>query len=154
MGETVVRYLEDFAVGERIALGPLTVTEQSIIAFAEQFDPQPFHTDPDHPRTRALGGLLASGWHTAALFMAMAVEGYMKDAAILTSPGVDKIRWLAPVRPGDCLRGEAKVTGVRVSQSKPDRGVLSTSVRLWQQQDIDVLSLETTAFVLTGLGRE
>ena len=142
-----MRYLEDFSVGECIPLSPRQVSEEDIVAFAQQFDPQPFHTHPTHPRTQALGGLLASGWHTSALFMAMAVEAYMADAAIMTSPGVDKLRWLAPLRPGDTVQGEVIITGVRASRSKPDRGILTTSVRLWQQTGVDVLSLETTAFV-------
>ncbi len=144
-----MRYLEDFFVGQRIALGPRQVSERDIVDFAQQFDPQPFHTDATHPRTRALGGLLASGWHSAALFMAMAVEAYMADAAILTSPGVDRLRWLAPVRPGDILRGEVTITGVRASHSKPDRGIVTTSAKLWQQAEVTVLTLETTAFVVS-----
>ena len=145
-----MRYLEDFSEGDRFVLGPRPVSEADIVGFAQQFDPQPFHTEATHPRTQAMGGLLASGWHSAALFMAMAVDAYMADAAIVTSPGIDKLRWLAPVRPGDTLRGEVIITGVRRSQSKPDRGILTTSARLWQQAGIDVLSLETTAFVASN----
>ncbi len=142
-----MRYLEDFSVGERIALASRQVSEVDIVNFGQQFDPQPFHTEAMHPRTQALGGLLASGWHTAALFMTMAVEAYMAEAAIMTSPGVDRLRWLAPVRPGDTVQGEVIITGVRESRSRPDRGIMTTSVRLWQQAGVDVLSLETTAFV-------
>ena len=142
-----MRYLEDFSEGDRFVLGPRPVSEADIVGLAQQYDPQPFHTEATHPRTQAMGGLLASGWHSAALFMAMAVDAYMADAAIMTSPGVDKLRWLAPLRPGDTLHGEVIITGVRRSQSKPDRGILTTSARLWQQAGIDVLSLDTTAFV-------
>ena len=143
-----MRYLEDFATGQRIVLAPITVQEPEIIEFAERFDPQVFHVDPGHPTTLSLGGLMASGWHTAALFMRMIVDAYLTDTAVLTSPGVDELRWLHPVRAGDTLRGEVIVEQVRISESKPDRGLLSTRVVLHNQSDEPVFSVKTLAFVL------
>ena len=142
-----MRYLEDFTAGQVIPFGAVVVTEAEIVDFAGQFDPQVFHLDPDAPLTREMGGLLASGWHTTALFMRLAVEAYLADSAILMSPGVDEVRWLQPVRSGDVISGEALVHEVRASQSRADRGILTTKVRLWNQRQTDVLTLTAHAFV-------
>ncbi len=144
----MTRYLEDFEVGQHIPLATYHVPEAEIIEFARQFDPQTFHVDPDHATTQALGGLMASGWHTAAIFMRMIVDAYLADSAVLTSPGVDELRWLSPVRPDDILSGDVTVEEVRVSQSKPDRGLLMTRVRLHNQNGEPVFSVKATAFVL------
>ena len=140
-------YFEDFSANQRIAFGHYTVTQTEIIEFAERFDPQLFHIDEGHPLTAELGGLMASGWHTTAIFMRLAVDAYLGNSAVLTSPGVDELRWLAPVRVGDVISGEATVEQARLSVSKPDRGILTTSVRLWNQQAVDVLKMTTHAFV-------
>ncbi len=142
-----MRYLEDFKVGQRFILGEYTFTEHEIVKFASQFDPQPFHLFADHPKTIELGGLMASGWHTTAIFMRLAVASYMEDSAILTSPGVNNVQWIRPVRPKDTVSGEVNVTGIRLSKSKPDRGVLTSEARLWNQKKDDVLSLETKVFL-------
>jgi acyl dehydratase len=122
-------YFEDFEVGKVIEIGSRTVTEEEIIAFASQFDPQPFHVDPAAAKQSIYGGIIASGWHTCSLMMRMMVDGFLKDAASLGSPGVDEIRWLKPVRAGDTLTVVTTATEVRPSTSKPDRGVVHT---LWQ----------------------
>ena len=88
-----MKYLEDFHPGQRIAFGSHVVTKEAIVGFAEAFDPQVFHTDDTHPVTQELGGLMASGWHTAAIFMRLAVEAYLEQSAVLTSPGVDELKW-------------------------------------------------------------
>ena len=88
-----MKYLEDFHPGQRIAFGSHIVTKDAIVGFAEAFDPQVFHTDDAHRVTQELGGLMASGWHTAAIFMRLAVEAYLEQSAVLTSPGVDELRW-------------------------------------------------------------
>jgi len=147
-----VKLLEDFFVGQQFVLALYTVDEQAIIDFATAFDPQPFHTLSDHPRTQALGGLMASGWHTTAIFMRLAVDAYMSDAAIFTSPGVDNVRWLAPVRAGDTVEGCVTITSARASASKPDRGIVQADARLWNQDAVAVLSLSTTAFIATREG--
>ena len=140
-------YFEDFSVNQRFTLGRYTVTRDEIVAFATQYDPQVFHTEENHPLSIELGGIMASGWHTTAIFMRLAVDAYLGNAAVLTSPGVDELRWLAPVRGGDVISGEAIVEQARLSASKPDRGILTTSVRLWNQQKVDVLKMTTHAFV-------
>ena len=147
-----MKALEDFSVGQRFDLGPYLVGAQEIIDFAVQFYPQLFHTEQSHERTPAVGGLMASGWHTTAIFMRMAVDAYMGATATLTSPGVDQVRWLAPVRPDDVLSGVTEVTVARPSASKPDRGIVKADVRIWNQNAVDVLTLSTTTFVMTRSG--
>ena len=115
-------YFEDFAAGQELPLEPHTVTRAEIIAFAAEFDPQPFHLDERAAAETLLGGLAASGWHTCALFMRMMYRGWLSDAASMGSPGVDSLKWLRPVRPGDTLSGRSVVIEVRASKSKPDRG--------------------------------
>ena len=142
-----MNYFEDFYINQRIPFDRYTVTEAEIVEFAKRYDPQVFHVDGSHPLTAVLGGIMASGWHTSAIFMRLAVDAYLGKAAVLTSPGVDELRWLAPVRAGDVVTGEAVIERARLSASKPDRGILTTSVRLWNQQEVDVLKMTTHAFV-------
>jgi acyl dehydratase len=142
-----MNYFEDFCVNQRFTLGRYTVTRDEIVGFATQYDPQAFHINEIHPQSIELGGIIASGWHTAAIFMRLAVDAYLGNAAVLTSPGVDELRWLAPVRAGDVISGQAIVEQARLSASKPDRGILTTGVRLWNQWDVDVLRMTTHAFV-------
>src|SRR6266576_5549410 len=110
-----MRYWEDFQVGEVAELGPVTVTEEEIVEFGRRFDPQPFHVDPEAAKESPFGGLIASGWQTTALFMGMFVRAVLLDSASLGSPGVEEIRWTAPVRPGDTLTGRSTVTEVQPS---------------------------------------
>ena len=142
-----MNYFEDFSINQRIPFDRYTVTEAEIVEFAKRYDPQVFHVDGSHSLTAELGGIMASGWHTTAIFMRLAVDAYLGNAAVLTSPGVDELRWLAPVRVGDVIIGEATVEQARLSVSKPDRGILTTSVRLWNQEKVDVLKMTTHAFV-------
>jgi len=123
----VVRHWEDFSVGEKTELGTVTVTAEEIIAFAERFDPQPFHVDAEAAVDGPFGGLVASGWHTTALFMGLFVRGSLLDSASMGSPGVEEIRWTAPVRPGDTLTGRVTVTDSRPSSKRPDRGTIFTT---------------------------
>ena len=142
-----MQYFEDFQVGQRIKFDRYAVMRSEIVEFAKRYDPQVFHVDDSHSLTAELGGIMASGWHTTAIFMRLAVDAYLGNAAVLTSPGVDELRWLAPVRAGDMISGEAIVEEARLSVSKPDRGILTTGVRLWNQQEVDVLRLRTHAFI-------
>ena len=142
-----MNYFEDFYINQRIPFDRYTVTEAEIVEFAKRYDPQVFHVDGSHSLTAELGGIMASGWHTTAIFMRLAVDAYLGNAAVLTSPGVDELRWLAPIRVGDVISGEATVEQARLSVSKPDRGILTTSVRLWNQEKVDVLKMTTHAFV-------
>ena len=142
-----MQYFEDFRVGQRIKFDRYAVMRSEIVEFAKRYDPQVFHVDDSHSLTAELGGIMASGWHTTAIFMRLAVDAYLGNAAVLTSPGVDELRWLAPVRAGDMISGEAIVEEARLSVSKPDRGILTSGVRLWNQQEVDVLRMRTHAFV-------
>jgi acyl dehydratase len=140
------RYFEDFAVGETLELGSAQVTAAEIIAFGEQFDPQPFHVDPVRAEASAFGGLVASGWHTAGLYMRLFAEGVLNRAPSFGSPGVEQLRWLRPVRPGDTLQARFTVLEVRASRSRPDRGIVRSRGELINQDGEVALSLEATNF--------
>jgi acyl dehydratase len=116
-------YFEDLAVGQTFGTGTVTVESGAVKAFAAEFDPQPFHLDEDAARASFFGGLVASGWHTAALTMRLLVEGELKIVGGLIGLGVEELRWPRPVRPGDVLRVESEVLGLRPSNSQPDRGI-------------------------------
>jgi acyl dehydratase len=117
-------YFEDFFAGQEIDLGTRTVSEDEIIAFASQFDPQPFHIDREAAAQSIYGGVIASGWHTCSMMMRMVVDGLMAKSSSMGSPGLDGVRWLAPVRAGDTLNVRYQTTQVKASNSKPDRGVV------------------------------
>jgi acyl dehydratase len=121
-----VKYLEDFPVGVRRRLGSKLVDEDEVIRFATEFDPQPFHIDKEAAAQSFYGGVIASGWHTCSMTMRIMVDNYLIDAASLGSPGIDELRWLRPVRPGDTLTVYSTVEEMVPSKSKPDRGVLTT----------------------------
>src|SRR5947209_7301940 len=104
-----LRYFEDFAAGLTVDLGNVAFTTEGIIDFARQYDPQPMHTDPEAARASTYGGLIASGWHTAASFMRLLVDEVIGQSESIGSPGVDNLRWLKPVRPGDTLHGRFTV---------------------------------------------
>ncbi len=141
------RYFEDFSVGEVIELGSRTLSQESIMAFAREFDPQPFHTDPEAARHTAFGGLIASGWHTASLYMRLLVDGMVKHVAnSMGSPGVDKIEWLKPVRPGDTLRGRLTILDAIPSKSRPDRGTLKTLGEMINQHGEVVMTIRGVGF--------
>ena len=118
------KYLEDLKVGDRFGSGTIEVTEESIIAFARAFDPQPFHLDEKAAAESIFKGLAASGWHTGAMSMKLFVTGELKLAGGSVGLGVDELRWPQAVRPGDVLRLETEILDVRASRSKPDRGII------------------------------
>ena len=126
-------YFEDFFAGQEIVLGARQVTEDEIVNFATQFDPQPFHVDHDAAAASVFGGVIASGWHTCSMMMRMVVDGLMAAASSMGSPGVDKVRWLLPVRGGDTLTVSYLTTAVKASTSKPDRGVVWSTWRAVNQ---------------------
>lgn len=105
-------------------MGMRTVTEEEIIAFGKQFDPQPFHIDPEAAKASMFGGLVASGWHTCSMMMRMVVDGLMSESSSMGSPGVDSVRWIAPVRAGDTLSVSYVTTKVRASRSRPGLGMV------------------------------
>jgi acyl dehydratase len=125
-------YFEDFEPGRVIPVGNRTLGEDEMIAFAQHFDPQPFHVDKEAAAKSHFGGLIASGWHTCSIMMRMMVDGFLSEAASMGSPGVDEIRWLKPVRAGDTLTVTATIMDVRASTSKPDRGVVHT---MWEAKN-------------------
>jgi acyl dehydratase len=140
------RYFEDFHAGEIMEVGSVTLTEEAIIAFARQYDPQPFHTDPEAAKSSMYGGLIASGWHTVSLFMNLIVTRLLLDSSSLGSPGVDELRWPMPVRPGDTLTGRMHSLETRVSNSRPTMGILRWRGEMHNQKGELVLSLLGTNF--------
>ena len=135
------RYFEDYLPGAVYEYGYLTVTEAEILEFARRFDPQPIHIDPGFAATGPFGGLIASGWHTAGMLMRLFADHYLSRVASLASPGIDELRWPAPVRPGDQLRLRTTIVEARLSRSKPDRGLVRTQGELLNSDDRTVLSL-------------
>jgi acyl dehydratase len=142
------RYLEDYVPGAVYEYGSVTVSEAEILDFARAFDPQPIHSDLEFAARGPFGGLIASGWHTAGIMMRMLVDHYLSRVASLASPGLDELRWPAPVRPGDSLRLRATVVEARRSRSKPDRGLVRTQSELINQNDEIVLRV--TAMNIIG----
>lgn len=136
-------YFEDFHPGQVIDLGTRTFTEGEIVDFARQFDPQPFHVDRDAASSSHFGGIVASGWHTCSVLMRQIVDGLLLRTVSHGSPGVDEIRWLAPVRPGDTLRMSMRVLEAVPSKSKPDRGVLKCEYQGVNQHDEVVVTMKT-----------
>ena len=143
-----LRYFEDYALGTTYDCGSVSIDQASIIAFAKEFDPQPFHVDPVAAAAGPFGGLIASGWHTAVLVMRLLVEQYLSEEASLGSAGLDELRWPHPVRPGDTLRARATVTESRRSLSKPDRGIIKTLVEAVNQDGRTVMRAIAINFLL------
>lgn len=140
------RFFEDYHAGSIYEYGYVSVTDEDIIAFARDFDPQPFHVDPEYARTGPFGGLAASGFHTNALFMRLFADHFLSRVASLGSPGIDELRWTAPVRPGDQLRLRTTILESRTSASKPDRGLVRTRGEMLVGDDV-VMSLTITNFL-------
>ena len=142
----MTRYFEDFAVGETIELGSVTVTQDEIIAFARQYDPQPFHVDPEAAKSSFFGGLVASGWHTGSLFMRLFADAFLSDTVSLGSPGAEELRWTVPVRPGDTLRATYTVLEARTSASRPGVGIVRGRSEARNQHDEVVMTFTGTGF--------
>jgi acyl dehydratase len=137
------RYFEDFPPGEAMTLGSHALTEAEIIAFAKEYDPQVFHVDPEAARRSSFGGLVASGWHSCGIFMRLVVDGLLRESSALASPGVDEIRWLKPVRPGDVLTARLTVLEATPSRSKPDRGLVKHACQLSNERGEVVMTMRT-----------
>jgi acyl dehydratase len=142
-----LRYFEDYLPGASYDCGSFHISEAQIISFATQFDPQPFHVDPEAAASGPFGGLIASGWHTAALVMRQLVDHYLSVEASLGSPGLDEMRWPHPVRPGDTVRVRATSVEARRSLSKPDRGILKTMIEAANQDGRTVMRATATNFL-------
>lgn len=137
------RHFEDYLPGAVHLVGPIAVDEAEIVDFGRKFDPQPFHADPQRAAGGPFGGVIASGWHTASLMMRLLVDHFLPGQAGLASPGVDELRWLAPVRPGDRLSVRITVTEARRSRSKPDRGMVQTFNEVSNQRGEPVMTVKT-----------
>lgn len=140
------RYFEDFQVGEVIDLGSTSASTEEIIAFAKQFDPQPFHIDPEQAKHSAFGTLVASGWHSSALFMRLLVDNLLNNTISLGSPGVDEVRWRKPVHPDEKLQGRLTVLESTASKSRPTMGIIRSLCELVNQEGEVVMSLKGLHF--------
>lgn len=142
------RYFEDYVLGSVYEFGSVVLDEKEIIEFAKRYDPQIFHTDPVAARSTRFGGLIASGWHTAALSMRLFVDHFISHVAGMGSPGVDEIRWLKPVRPGDELSIRVTVLEAKRSTSKPDRGMVRAFTEVLNQNGEVVMSQSALIIIL------
>lgn len=147
--ERVIRYFEDYVPGLTVNCGSFSVDEQQIVAFGEQYDPQPFHVDRDAAEKGPFGGIIASGWQTTSLMMRLVVEHFISPESSLGAAGIDEIRWPRPVRPGDTLRVTATVVEARRSQSKPDRGIIRSRMELVNQDGVTAMTMTAINFVRT-----
>ncbi|HEX9857615.1 MAG TPA: MaoC family dehydratase [Paracoccaceae bacterium] len=140
-------YLDDFKPGRTFTTGTLTVTQDDIIAFAAQFDPQPFHLDAEAAQATFFQGLAASGWHTASLTMRLLIGSEMSPAGGIISGGFDELTWLRPVRPGDTLRADSEILEVRPSRSRPTQGLVKARVVTLNQNEDPVQRFVTNLVV-------
>ena len=141
------RYFEDYPPGAVFEGGAITVSESDIVEFARRYDPQTMHTDPAAAMHGFFGGLIASGWHTTALMMRLFAAHFLSQASSLASPGIDELRWLRPVRPGDVLSLRVTVTEARRSRSKPEQGVVRSFVEVLNQNGEAVMSLKPISLI-------
>ena len=137
----MIRYWEDFTKGETMELGSYEITRDEILEFARRYDPQPFHVDEEAAAAGPFGGLAASGWHTAAVFMRLFVDGILNSTASMGSPGIEELRWTAPVRPGDVLTGRVRVLDSYPSERRPDRGTVVTHCEAVNQDGMVVMTM-------------
>ncbi len=141
------RYLDDFTPGERFVTGGVTLTESEIIDFALKYDPQSFHLDTRAAEQSLFEGLIASGYQTLALCFRLFIQSGMLEACSMGSPGIDELRWYAPVRPNDTLHTEVEVVEVKPSRSKPDMGILRLQYKSINHRGEQVLSYIVNHFV-------
>lgn len=134
-------YFEDVEEGEVRELGSFTLSREEIVEFAERYDPQPIHTDPEFAEAGPYGGLIASGWHTASSCMRLIVEGILADAASMGAIGVDELRWLGPVRPGDTIDVRNEIIETNPSESRDDRGYVRNRTTGTNQDGDDVITM-------------
>jgi acyl dehydratase len=143
-----LRTFEDFSVGEVVDLGTAPpITEEAIVDFARQWDPQPFHVDPVRAKESMFGGLVASGWHTAAVAMRLLVDNLLAHTSAGGSPGLDRVRFLRPVRPGDVLSGTFTVVDLSVSERRPSMGTVHSLLEMRNQHGEVVLAIESRTFL-------
>lgn len=141
-------WFEDFPAGSVREFGSVTLSREDILAFARQYDPQPFHVDEEAARHTHFGGLVASGWQTSALTTKMACDAFLLDTAAIGSPGIENIRFLKPVRPGDTLRVRLTTTEARPMRSKRHVGLVKQAFTLLNQHGVEVLTMEAYTMML------
>ncbi|GMV00473.1 MAG: MaoC family dehydratase [Burkholderiaceae bacterium] len=141
------RWFEDYLPGTVHELGTVTVHEAEVLEFARRFDPQPIHTDPGFAARGPFGGIIASGWHTCSLMMQRYAVDYLSPASSLASPGMDELRWLQPVRPGDALTVRVTIESARASDSKPDRGVVRSLIEVLNQRGEPVMTMHAVNMI-------
>jgi acyl dehydratase len=141
-----MRYFEDIRPGDVVEFGSYEVTRDEILDFARRYDPQSFHVDDRAARESPFGGLIASGWHTAAIFMRLYVDAVLSGSASMGSPGVEELRWLHPVRPGDVLSGRTRVVAASPSDKRPDRGTVISETEIVNQDGEVVMTMRARGF--------
>lgn len=148
-----MQYFEDIAVGAKASFGAYRVTREEVIDFAGKYDPQPFHLSDEAAAQTHFGRLSASGWHTCAMVMSMIVENLKQHRqAGLGSPGIDELRWLKPVFPGDTLRCETEVIEKRQSASRPEMGIFKSRMTVFNQEDAPVMTMISNGLIRTRSG--
>ena len=140
------QYFEDFVEGDALELGCFSLTAEEIVEFATKYDPQPMHTDLEAARASIYGGLIASGWHTVARYMRLVVDNVLSGSSSVGSPGIDHLRWLKPVRPGDELRARFQIMETRPSNSRPDWGIVRSRGELLNQDGDVVMTVDAVNF--------
>jgi len=146
------RYFEDYIAGSVHEYGSIAVEQEEIISFAERFDPQVFHTDPERAKNTIFEGLIASGWHTCGLMMRLFADHFLPKVASLGSPGIDELRWNKPVRPGDELTIRVTVLETKRSHSKPDRGIVHSLIEVMNQDRDVVMGMKAVNLFLCRQG--
>lgn len=141
------RYFEDYRPGSVWTAGALAVTADDILDFARRYDPQPMHTDLEAAARGRFGGLIASGWHTGAIMMRLFADNFLSPASSLASPGLDELRWLQPVRPGDVLSLRLTILETRRSRKTPEQGVVRSLVEVLNQRGEAVMSLKPVSLI-------
>ena len=145
-------HFEDFPVGETATFGDRLVTAEDIVEFARDWDPQPFHLDAEAAKHSQIGELIASGWHTGCLLMRMMCDAYLLESASEGAPGVDEMRWLKPVRPGDRLSVRRTTLAARVSQSRPGVGIVAFLFEVINQNGETAMTLKSSSFLRLRAG--
>jgi len=140
-------YFEDLNIGQKILIGPISVTEVEIIEFAKKFDPQPFHIDAEKAKDSLFGGLCASGWHTCSLYMRMLYDGLLINLASLGSPGMNEIRWLKPLFPNETIKGELHIINKTPSKSKPFIGSIIIDSKVFNSKKELIMTMQSISIV-------
>jgi acyl dehydratase len=141
-------FWEDFVPDVRELMGEVTVDLEEVVAFARRYDPQPFHVDVQEAEKSIYGGIIASGWHTCSMVMRLMCDSYLVNSSSLGSPGIEEVKWLSPVYPGNVLSAFRTVVETRASASKPDRGIVKTFWEVENEKGQLVMSMIGINFFL------